>query len=419
MIKYFKELENKENYTILFYNNWKNETKKFYAKIPIDFFDKYNDLFKKIKELDSLYKNSLDCNHAKKFYDKESDVSCGDIENFIYAFDFNEDLSHFGITEAGKNRLLFLINIFNMDNKDDFEYYDKKRAYISYILDLFEIDNVIYDSVSTIKQYLEASLNVLKYQNKLNDSDEFLIKNAISDLKKYIVKVKTDNNLEEYTLPNSWYITPYNHLYNSMGPDGHGEATLFYPYCFGILRDNVVKNPLSYLEKINNILDNGYITKSDFNHYTHLIFDFPSILPNNFEELSDINKSIYNHLDARSYNKKIVKLVLGIISAHAGLYRFFFELKNCSNDYNKDLEYLKQFSLDEILIRCCRFHKISSIIDKTITTSCIDYENKFEEYIKRGWTIDFIPPIIFDEYDKTLKEYPTDFLKIREFRKKY
>ena len=116
----------------------------------------------------------------------------------------------------------------------------------------------------------------------------------------------------------------------------------------------------------------------------------------------------------KTYNPRIVKLIAGIESAQAGLFSFFYHLKNNSCDYYSDLDYIKQFNLDEILVRCCGFHKISSICDKTITTSCINYEEEFEEYIRKGWTIDFVKPIILNPYTKRIEEYSDEFLLIKK-----
>ena len=71
-----------------------------------------------------------------------------------------------------------------------------------------------------------------------------------------------------------------------------------------------------------------------------------------------------------------------------------------------------------MLVQCCGFHKVTSLSDKIITTSLINYEDAFCEYIERGWRIDFVKPIIFNEYTKRVEEYPDDFLTIRRLLKK-
>ena len=58
------------------------------------------------------------------------------------------------------------------------------------------------------------------------------------------------------------------------------------------------------------------------------------------------------------------------------------------------------------------------MVEKTITTSCINYESELEEYIKNGWNIVFIPPFIIDEYDHCMREYSEEFLVIKKLLKK-
>jgi len=72
-----------------------------------------------------------------------------------------------------------------------------------------------------------------------------------------------------------------------------------------------------------------------------------------------------------------------------------------------------------MLVRCCGFHKVTSLPDKIITTSLINYEDEFREYIEKGWKIDFLPPIIINESKGTIEEYPEEFLTIRKILKKY
>ena len=61
---------------------------------------------------------------------------------------------------------------------------------------------------------------------------------------------------------------------------------------------------------------------------------------------------------------------------------------------------------------------MSPLEDKTISTSCFNYETEFEEYIKRGWKIDFVPPIIIDKHNKCVEQYPKDYVIMRKLLKK-
>lgn len=73
--------------------------------------------------------------------------------------------------------------------------------------------------------------------------------------------------------------------------------------------------------------------------------------------------------------------------------------------------------IGDILVRCCGFHKIESTLEKTITTSCVDYEIQFEEYIKKGWKIQFVSPIIINQKLGEVEKYNNDFIVIRKVLK--
>lgn len=47
-------------------------------------------------------------------------------------------------------------------------------------------------------------------------------------------------------------------------------------------------------------------------------------------------------------------------------------------------------------------------------TSCVNYEEEFAEYIKNGWHIDFISPVIINEHKGKLEKYPEEALIIRK-----
>ena len=119
--------------------------------------------------------------------------------------------------------------------------------------------------------------------------------------------------------------------------------------------------------------------------------------------------------------KHVVNLILGIINAHACFYKFFEELclytENPKYEIKEIIKWTKN-DIGDILVRCCGFHKVESMQEKTITTSCINYESELEEYINNGWNIQFLSPIIIDKDNKCLKEYPEDFLVIKRLLKK-
>ena len=87
-----------------------------------------------------------------------------------------------------------------------------------------------------------------------------------------------------------------------------------------------------------------------------------------------------------------------------------------SNEIEKIIHWTNNY-IGDILVRCCGFHKVESMQEKTITTSCINYENELREYINNGWNVTFISPFIIDEDNECLKEYPEEFLVIRRLLK--
>ena len=75
----------------------------------------------------------------------------------------------------------------------------------------------------------------------------------------------------------------------------------------------------------------------------------------------------------------------------------FFRMN--SSNYKQQLALyfsLNKMDLDDVLVRYCGFHKISSVVDKTITTSSLNAIENLKLYLDKGWTIDIIPGIVYD-----------------------
>lgn len=413
MVSYFKELENLDNYYLDLIN-----TRSYYKSdidlkiLPLDFFEKYRQLFLKIKMFDLLFENN---NKEKKLY-LNSEIDCSDIPfEWIYSSFINgHELDNYNLSKNGINKINYLKDEYSKRYKGN-DFIADFEIYFGAIYDQFLYsDKGLTCSKNCIYNYLSSAKIISKYQDKLSIDDEKLFDDALNYIRNYKFQIPYKNfeSIRMY-LPNSWYITPYNHLYNTMGKDGHKEANLIYPFYYSIVRDDDVSNPYDCLKEAKKILEQGFVDKITFDHYTNLIYDFITVYPESYYQLSDLEKMRYRMMHKKTYNPKIVKLIVGIISAQAGLFSFFYNLKNNSCDYNNDLNFIKQFTLDEILVRCCGFHKISSICNKTITTSCINYEEVFEEYIRKGWTIDFIKPIILNPYTKRVEEYSDELLLIK------
>lgn len=73
-----------------------------------------------------------------------------------------------------------------------------------------------------------------------------------------------------------------------MGPEGHKEANLIYPFYYSIVRDDEIYNPYDILEDAKRCLQEGFIDKITFDSYTNLIYDFSIIYPENYYNLSDL-----------------------------------------------------------------------------------------------------------------------------------
>ena len=486
MVKYFIELEepNKQHLNLI--------EEVYYRPIDIDnlpkeFFIKYKDLFNRIKSYDLLHDNN---NKEKKMYTRdlpkytEEQIDFGDyvpsIDEFVYdAFMTSkifcsEELP--GISKHGMIKLIELKKEYESKYKGntlikDFE------PYFFAIIDYFEcVDNIILSKKENIYKYLNSSKIILEKQNRLNKKDLKEFNEALDYLKKHKIVIQYEPNKPiKVELPNAWFITPFNHLYNCFGPEGHKQANLIYPLN-EIYKYDLIEDYRKYLLNIEEILKKGYITEFDYFNYIHWVYRIPSItqiyeralkgrtpddLLNDFEveeeyefvdssgNIVDINDyegspfegdypidrlkdikikpkqpipltisnfdKVYEIAINVTYNKDIIKIIIGILSAHAGLYKFFEYLKKDSYDYKADLEYLKDMSIEDILVRCCGFHRVISYPDaKAIVTSCINYEEEFIEYIKRGWRIEFIEPIVLDEDTHRLKEFDKDFSLIRK-----
>ena len=439
--------------------------------VPIsdEYLDKIIVLINKIKSYDLLNDNHM---QVKPIYLDDSRETW-DYNMLYYAYINYHDTSDSNLTEYGVNLLNKIKDNYEKSYKGLDFVHDFERYYYTFIdyLKLHTHFEPIYDEFSgeivgsrldsgilkdkyDIKGYLFLSYKMAKYQNKITEEDKKLFADVFNyfENNKFIFK-KRDYVPYKYHIPNAWYITPFGHLYNSAG--GHGVATLMHPWIklcadyenrkinktSSAINFNEVESPfeISYekyhelknsdkldvdlsafidcgydiLLEAKEALENGYITYRDWDHYVHLIPSFASIKPLEYENMSEEDKRWHDWMGRRTYNPKIVKYVVGIMSANAGLLTMFQYLRNYSNDYVRDFEFLHDLGFDSTLIQFCGFHKISSIVDKTITTSDVNWENDFKEYIENGWHIDFVKPILLN--NGKLEELNDEFLKVKKY----
>lgn len=252
-----------------------------------------------------------------------------------------------------------------------------------------------------------------KYYKELEEPENF--KSLLN--KSFEGKVE---DLFEYTWPKSWYITPNGYLYNSGGVTAHKEGNLVYPFkrvCKAINKEcdviydfagNPIESTLNKeqyiipkgpsLKDIEEILNRGYITYGELTFYTNRIGYFP-----NGVTKDDMMKEI-------SYQNSLIKIVIGHMSAASSFYSAFTKLNDTQNPIEslKKLERLTTSDLDDILVRFCRFHKISYQDHKIISTASINAIDLFNLYLKKGWNVEIVPRIYYDYHNNKIEELNLD-----------
>ena len=427
MFKYFRELDNPSEQYLNFIDN--RHVKKIIdiEQIPFNKYleclqlikelNKYNPLKIKSNEKNMIFTNYSNINGANSILDEELLYDNEMLYEGLYTYGYDDvyssiiygiGLDQCGFTKNGSNKLLELIYDYLIKFDDD-----AMCKYIDVITNNFNEANIISNKYN-IMDILYDKKELLKYQNRLPISLENKVNDMISYLKNYSFKITDkDYYLYDMKLNNSWFITPYNHLYNTLGYyEAHQVANIKDLY-YELLQSSDIESIdylyncyRNYLDELNMYKDKGYFTLIDFRSTFNFKWDAFSL-----------DGNYYTNFDAKCYDRKILNIFIGLDSAKAALYEFFYELKNNSNNYERDINTIRNMDFVDFLVRCCRFNKVESCVDKTITTSCINYEVEFKEYLNRGWKINFITPFILN--GGILKEYPEDFLKIRKVLKNY
>ena len=354
MIRYFKELEDKSNYRLpLITPHEIQEIKVYDAKISIAFLNEHKALLELGNDFIKMFQN----NKLDNLPDKE------------------------------------ILKILPK--------YEEIKEELDYILDCYnKVDITAYDMESYLKLILDI-IQMYNYNQKYNDIEQKYIK-AISKLNT-LTTIQIPKEKQNTCLSDAWYILPNNYLYNT-GRNCHKGTDLTYAYCD--VKENIdslvtKKNSISYQKEAKNIEGRDYITKTEFKLY-----------------LNYINQPCYltkkNGMPI-TYERHILKTIIGIVYAHAYFYDFFEKLSEFCNDTKLEMSKLKNLTnnyIPDILVRCCGFHKVDSSVNKKITTSALNYETSFDEYIKNGWNIDFLPPIIIK--NGKLEEIDKDYIKVKK-----
>jgi len=316
------------------------------------------------------------------------------------------NLSKYGVEKLRELELEFAKSYKGIKYDKDFYNY-LKCFYYRMLYD----KSIIVITPNTIKDYLQNAMMLAKYQQKLAIEDEKLFTDALEYIEKYKIEISPQKKvLEKIFLERSYFITPYGLLYSA---NSHMASNIYTDFLEDIYRDDKLCDSGGYYVSSKETLKRGYTTILEFDTYTNFKDEYKVqtiILP---------SEKTGKDEQYKIFNPRIVNYIAGIYSGKAGLYSFFNYLKNNSSNYYSELERIKnkidnyEITFDEILVRCCGFHKVSSIVDKTITTSDVNWENDFKEYIENGWHIDFVKPILLN--NGKLEELNDEFLKVKKY----
>ncbi len=241
---------------------------------------------------------------------------------------------------------------------------------------------------------------------------------------KSTIKNSPKSNGKVLIWPNAWYITPSGYLYNT--GFGHTHGNLKYQLnmiMYESLKQNKKVPNINNNQHINDILKRGYITYSEFEHYSHLMYKLPTIITpevehdrecyknmlkmskEKIENLIHSSKIKWPHQE-RSYQKNLITLIIGHLAAESSLYSSFSRInESChKKEIIEKLQTLTANDISDVFVRFCGFHKIESTIDHTITTSSLNGIVEFSEYLKKGWNLHIVPKIIYDKYNDELSQ---------------
>lgn len=430
MYKYFKELERPNEFKIHMIRCDRSSTSlRLNSKIDIDFINKYKNLFERLKVINKIIDSSVSLENI-------DDIG-GNVTSII--------------EKKGEGDLI-------SDNEVIF----RSQEFSWWLYDYLEYCNYIINIYPNLKEFIQDTISMIK---KARDEIEMKNKIEFPKLSKGVLDI----------YPNAWYITPTGYLYNT--GLGHQEGSLSYPY-YHVLKalekgGNIINK--NYLCEIEKIIKRGYVDASQYKNYANRMLKFPKVYideiigiekykevydsiyfdkrrkelevqankqinrwyfnkikkennPAYFEKIvkieatdETVDDEIINSVIAkgfepffRSYQKNIKTLIIGYLAALSCLYKTFSTLNDSTR--KKELaEELYKLEKDELFVRFLGFHKVSSVLDKTITTSSIESIEHFKEYLDNGWTLDIVPKIIYDERTDRLVEADHNSYYIRKY----
>lgn len=379
MIKYYEELEKQNDFYLSFLNPHYEQSYTFTP--PLSFWEEHYEIFNTIREINGLIEfikgdvNKIGClpfdmEGRRHYYDNISKLS--ELLNNEY-YEYNPTIL---FLKTGKNDYMSMQKLV--------------KFYINFLDALSYVNSKIF---SNFKNHYE------------------ILKKTENDFSKYTIQYY-DVPIENFVLPNAWFITPLGDLYNSCGKDGHKSANLLYNYWAWedkfksmdkIIEISADKMQPTELEERARIIKDKCVTISEFQEYLKLIYN-PVSIKTPSDDFSDFNQRKFSR---KIYDLKTVKKVFGIVSATASLNRFWLDLAANTNNPRVEFEKVRQMTrgrIEDILVKCAGFHKIETNLTKTITTSSLDNLQKFEEYLEKGWNISIVPPIIINKEKGIVEE---------------
>lgn len=274
-----------------------------------------------------------------------------------------------------------------------------------------------------------------KHKNFLLDTQK-QIKTVSKEIeKKSTIKMPLKSNGVSMKWPDSWYITPNGYLYNT--GFGHKKGNLVYSLYYTIyelLEENKSIPSINHVNHIHRIIERGYITDKEFRNYCNLIYQLPTVLTPEVEidrmrhkNLLRLNETEYKKITSapdfeypnpeRSYQKNLITLITGFLSAETALYSSFNRVNNSlsKRELLTQLRELSRNDIRDVLVRFSGFYKIESIVDKTITTSSLYAIRDFSNYLNAGWNLHIIPGIVYDETEDKLSVVDFNSYFIRKY----
>lgn len=214
------------------------------------------------------------------------------------------------------------------------------------------------------------------------------------------------NIVSDEILPTCYYINPNNNLYNGMSDESHKEANL--KYTFKIIEDYIYDVKYKSLFSSDSTISLESLLKEEMDNYQRIK---NSRILRREDVKVYLNMCVYGLSDPT-----VINLILGIIESKIIVLNKFIKFVKLYPNKREMYEKLLNDScndISDILIRYCGFHKVLSVMDKTIVTSSLNFSN-FIEYLDLDWSIVNLPMLLEEDnllhrsiaYESFIEKHP-------------